>query len=243
MPATCQLPLPFPHRPAFSAADFLAAPSNTGALAWLDRTDDWPERRLALWGEAGCGKTHLLHVWAARNRALICGADQLPGSSPLPSAPAFAIDEAEALVDEIAMLHLLNATREAGLPVLLAARAPPSRWPVRLPDLASRLRAITAVWIGPPEDSLLRALLGRLLAQRQLSVSEELQEWLLLRLPRTAAALLHAAALLDRAALAAGARITRPLATRALAGLLMDGEADRASEPASEPSSSGPCFL
>ena len=71
--------------------------------------------------------------------------------------------------DETALLHLLNAAGEAGLPILLAAPAPPSRWPVRLPDLASRLRAITAVEIGPPEDALLRTLLARLLAERQLA--------------------------------------------------------------------------
>jgi chromosomal replication initiation ATPase DnaA len=50
--------------------------------------------------------------------------------------------------------------------VLLAARTPPAHWPVRLPDLASRLRATTAVEIAPPEDSLLRSLLARLLAER-----------------------------------------------------------------------------
>ncbi len=54
------------------------------------------------------------------------------------------------------------------MPVLLAARAPPARWQFGLADLASRLRAITAVEIGPPEDTLLRILLARLLAERQL---------------------------------------------------------------------------
>jgi chromosomal replication initiation ATPase DnaA len=39
-----------------------AAPSNGAALAWLERTADWPDHRLTLWGEPGCGKTHLLRL-------------------------------------------------------------------------------------------------------------------------------------------------------------------------------------
>ena len=56
--------------------------------------------------------------------------------------------------------------------------------------------------IGPAEDELLRGLLARLLAERQLAVAEPLQDWLRLRLPRSQAAIREAVARLDRAALA-----------------------------------------
>ncbi len=215
-PRTRQLALPFRHRPDYAAADFLAAPSNQDALAWLDRMPDWPDRRLALWGQPGCGKTHLLHIWASRLGAtLLTGAD-LAGLPPPPPGPGLAIDDADRPADETALLHILNACREAGRPVLLAATSPPARWPVRLPDLTSRLRAITTVEIAPHEDTLLRTLLARLLADRQLSVSPAVQDWLLLRLPRTAAAMRDAVARLDAAALAAGGRITRALAAATL---------------------------
>ena len=114
-----------------------------------------------------------------------------------------AVDDADA-APERPLLHLLNAAGEAGLPVLLAGRAAPARWHAALPDLASRLRAITAVRIGPAEDELLRSLLARLLAERQLAVAEPLQDWLRLRLPRSQGAIREAVARLDRAALAAG---------------------------------------
>ena len=116
-----------------------------------------------------------------------------------------AIDDAD-LAPEEPLLHLLNASAEAGCPALLASRTPPARWPIRLADLASRLRAITAVEIGPADDSLLRALLLRLLGERQLAVPQAVQEWLLLRLPRTPEAIREAAARLDRLALALGAK-------------------------------------
>ena len=113
--------------------------------------------------------------------------------------------------------------------MLLAARTPPARWPVRLPDLASRLRAVTAVEIRPAEEELLRALLARLLAERQISVPEAVQDWLLLRLPRTQAAMREAAARLDHGALAAGRGVTR-----ALAAAVLDELADQDDDPAAD---------
>ncbi|MDA8253677.1 MAG: chromosomal replication initiator DnaA, partial [Rhodospirillales bacterium] len=122
----------------------------------------------------------------------------------------------------------------------LAGRTPPARWPVALPDLASRLRATAAVEIRPAEDELLRALLARLLAERQIAVSEAVQAWLLARLPRTPAAVREAAARLDRAALAAGGPISRAVAAAVLSEM---GAADSPPESAAPPPPSPPRLL
>jgi len=223
MPPAPQLPLPFPYQPGYAPADFLRASSNESALSWLARPPDWPNGQLALWGTAGCGKTHLLRIWAARAGATLLTPAMLSDTPELPQSGGLALDDADQASEE-PLLHLLNAARESRLPMLLAARLPPARWAVRLPDLASRLRAITAVEIGPPEDSLLAALLLRLAADRQLELSPTLQEWLRRRLPRSPGALRDAVARLDHAALAAGGRINRSLAAEVLADLLADTE-------------------
>ena len=106
-----------------------------------------------------------------------------------PNSGALALDDADTVASEPLLLHLLNTARDRGLRVLLSGHAAPSRWPVRLPDLSSRLRAITAVEIRPPSDDLLAALLVRLLSDRQLSVAQSVQDWLLTRLPRSPAVL------------------------------------------------------
>ena len=143
---------------------------------------------------------------------------------PAPAGP-LAIDDADG-ADAHALLHVLNAAHEAGHPVLLAAATPPARWPTALPDLASRLRAITAVAIEAPEDELLHALLARLMAERQLRPAEPTIAWLLARLPRTHAAIADAVACLDEAAQALGAAITPALARQVLPGLIADPDED-----------------
>jgi len=210
-----QLALPFPHAPHYGSEAFLEAASNAEALHWLCNTASWPLGQLALWGPEGCGKTHLLHLWAKRQGAVLLAGPLLATEPPVGS---IAVDDADA-APERPLLHLLNAAGEAGLPVLLAGRAAPARWNPALPDLASRLRAITAVRIGPAEDELLRDLLARLLRERQLTVAEAVQDWLLLHLPRSQGAIREAVARLDHAALAAGGGITRTLAQAVAAGL------------------------
>jgi len=208
---TDQLRLPFTRATHFTDAGFLRAGSNQAALAWLARPEDWPDGRLVLWGPEGCGKTHLLHVWAAQHCAVL-SAPEGPPTRPV------AIDNAEH-APERGLLHLLNAAAEAGLPVLLTAKRAPARWDIALPDLASRLRAATAVEIRPPEDALLRNLLGSQLADRQLRVDEAVQAWLVQRLPRTPAAIRDAVDRLDAASLATSGRFTQRQAAAVLVGL------------------------
>ncbi|WP_183479814.1 chromosomal replication initiator DnaA [Komagataeibacter kakiaceti] len=225
-----QLVLPFAHTPRFAASDFVFSAANAAARSWLLGPTPWPERRLALWGAAGTGKTHLMEIWAARHAARLLHGRHLShahvaalftagaGGRPV---MALALDGADDCGDERALLHLLNTAREQGIALLLGGRAPPARWPVALPDLASRLRATMAVAIRQPGDGVLRVLLLRLLAERQIVVSQPVVEWLLRRLPRTALAMQEAARRLDHAAMAAGTPVTRVLATQALADMLV----------------------
>jgi chromosomal replication initiation ATPase DnaA len=193
----------------------VAAPSNAAARRWLEGTAAWPQGRLALWGPEGCGKTHLVHVWAEAAGAEVLAGPVLAEAEAPPQRPV-ALDDADA-APERPLLHLLNAAAEAHLPVLLAAREAPARWRSRLADLASRLAAITAVAIGPAEEMLLERLFARLLAEQQLTVPAALQGWMLERLPRTQAAVREAAARLDHAALAAGG-VSRALAAAIVGG-------------------------
>ena len=237
-----QLLLPFPHEAGYDSRDFLSAEANQEALAWLEI--DWPDQRLALWGPDGCGKSHLLHVWAARNAAAMLTGQALRDLDSLPDSGAVALDDADTVSSEPLLLHALNTARDRSLRVLLSARTPPARWPIRLPDLSSRLRAINAVEIRAPGDDLLAGVLMRLLSDRQLKVSQSTQDWLLTRLPRSPAALRRAVILLDRASLAFGKPITRMLASTVLA---KDGfavaDADEGAMSASDSSSHLPGFL
>lgn len=204
--------------PASSArADFLEDASNAQALAWLDRPGEWPLGRLALFGPAGVGKSHIARATAGAQGWRVLEGPALRGLPP-PGPGGTVLDDADAVAEDRALLHLINLCAERGERLLLVGREPPARWPVRLPDLGSRLRATASAGIARPGDALLGALLAKLFADRQLRVAPDLRAWLLQRLGRDAGTLAEAAARLDRAALVARAPVTRSLARAVLAG-------------------------
>lgn len=215
---TIQFAFEFPHRPAFGADDFLVAPSNAAAVAWLDRWPYWPASAVVLHGPPGCGKTHLAHVWQARSGAVLRAATALtPIVVPeLAVNAALVLDDAERAAER-PLLHLINLVAERGGHLLLTAQMPPARWTTALPDLRSRLVAMPEIAMVAPDDALIGAVLLKLFADRQLAVGEDVIVFLLHHMERSFAAARRLVAALDRAALIAQRRITVPLARQVLA--------------------------
>lgn len=214
-----QLPLALGHRESFARADFLAGPSNAAALALIDGWPNWPARVVALTGPEGAGKSHLAAIWAqtAGARLVACRAIDARSVPQALSTGALVIEDAyERDLDEAAMFHLLNLAHEERAFVLLTAREAPVLWRVALPDLASRLRAMPAAALAAPDDALLRAIMVKLFADRQLAVDDALIGYLMTRIERTCAAAQAAVAELDHVAL----RLKRPV-NRALAGEIL----------------------
>jgi chromosomal replication initiation ATPase DnaA len=207
---------------AFGRSDFVVSGCNAAALAWLERWPDWPAPALLLHGPRGSGKTHLAHLWCARASAVLVSGDALDeaGLQHLldQGDRRIVVDDADR-AGESPLLHLFNACHEANGSLLLTARASPGLWPVKLPDLGSRLRAAFAAGIGPPDDALLGAVLAKHFADRQVRVAPQLIAYLVRHMERSLAAVAEVAAALDRLALVGGGAITVPLARR----LLFDG--------------------
>src|SRR5579871_212168 len=218
-----QFSLALGHRESFDRADFLCGPGNETALALIDRWTDWPSRALALVGPEGSGKSHLAAIWAraAGGRVAASQAIDAPSVPEALASGALAIEDADrGNIDEAALFHLLNLAREQSAYILMTARQPPATWPIRLPDLASRLRALPVVTLDPPDDALLAAVLVKLFADRQLAVDDRLIEFLVHRIERSFAAAQAAVAELDREAM----RLKRPV-NRALAADVLRGRA------------------
>lgn len=211
-----QLPLAFAHRPSLAGEDFLVAPGNEQAVAWLDRWPAWPSTVLVVHGAPGCGKTHLARVFMAQSGAREVARDRLLAEEPprlLAEAPALVIEDVDRQLDgavEEALLHLHNVAREAGRHLLLTAGQPPARWALTLKDLRSRLAAAVTVAIAPPDDALMAALLVKLFADRQLKVDTDVVGFMLGRMERSFDAARRLVAAVDAAALEERRNVTVP---------------------------------
>jgi len=210
-----QLLLALDHSESFARDDFLAGPSNSAALNLIERWPDWPSRVMALIGPEGSGKSHLASIWAAEAGARTISARAL-AHSDLPAAfatGALVLEDLDADgLDERALFHLINLAREEAAFVLVTARAAPATLALGIRDLTSRLRAVPMVFLAPPDDTLLRALIVKLGADRQLTFDEPLVTYLANRIERSFAAARAAVLRLDEEALRQHRPVTKVLA-------------------------------
>lgn len=187
-----QIPLDLGHRTAMGRDDFLIAPNNQDAVAWIDLWPEWPAPALVLYGPIASGKSHLAAVWQERSKAAYINGNDLNDSSVrglVNGKQHVIIEDADDIIGDVekekGLFHLYNLFKEEKRTVLLTLMEPPIRRNFIVPDLASRLRAAPTVAIREPDDVLLGAILVKLFNDRQLRVGEDVIKYILPRMERS----------------------------------------------------------
>ena len=209
-----QLPLDLHFMSSRGRDDFIIGESNRLAATWIDRWPDWPGqyRVLNLVGPVASGKSHLASIWCEQSEAKVIGgvADWRPETDighavledpvPGPQWP------------EEPLFHLVNGSARDGRSLLITGREPVAGLGWQLADLKSRLRSINLVELDHPDDALLRRLLEKYFADRQLAVAGQVLDYMVGRMERSFQAVRTIAAAMDRRSLATRRDLTLPLA-------------------------------
>lgn len=217
-----QLAFDLPHRAALDAEDFLVSTCNQAAVDLVDAWPDWPHHLVLISGPKGCGKTHLVNVWRMRSGATLLGADDLSTHrlAGLPLEKGVVIENIDREPpDEKALFHLINLAKEQKFDILLTARSLPGEWQVALPDLRSRLRSLPPISIGSPDEALLKTLLVKLFSDRQIDVAPHVIDYVALRMDRSTDWVGRFVEATDKAALAAGRKVSRKIAADVIESL------------------------
>ncbi|MFH1793760.1 MAG: DnaA regulatory inactivator HdaA [Pseudomonadota bacterium] len=224
---SAQLPLDLARGPGMSRDELVVTGANAAAIALIDRWPDWQTPVVVLAGPAGSGKSHLAAIWTEAAHASATDPRRIgpDAISVAASGGAVVVDGVEAGIDETGLFHLINAAREGGGHVLLTSRRFPAAWGVRLPDLASRLKAATIVEIAEPDDLLLTAVVTKLFADRQVQVEPHVVSYIVNRIERSLSTAMNVVERLDQAALSRKTRITRGLAAEII-GAVDAGQGD-----------------
>lgn len=211
-----QLPLPLATPPALSRADFIVAPANAQAVAFIDSFPRWAAPAAALYGPSGSGKSHLVSAWAAASGAQIIAAAKLDAAAVARLEPgrAIAVEDVEQRAGDDALFALFQHIG----PLLLTGATPPATWPASLPDLLSRFGSLLAFALWAPDDALLAALTRKLFTDRQLAVPDPVIMRIVTSVERSPAAVRDFVARADARALAQKRPVTLGLVAGLLAG-------------------------
>jgi len=226
-PASPQLTLNLAPDPGYERENFFVSDSNEQAYAMIELWPSWPDPTLLILGPSGAGKSHLGAIWASIAKAGIQSAASLAAEDieALAAAGPLLLEDADAIgQSEAQLFHLVNLMRERGTALVLTAKTPPDAWGLRTADLVSRLRLAPTAAIGPPDDALMRAVLVKLLIDRQLVVDTGVVGYIALRIERSLDAARSFIDALDREALARQSRISRAIAGDVLLAMGHGGE-------------------
>ncbi|MDI9349665.1 MAG: hypothetical protein QM537_06650 [Candidatus Symbiobacter sp.] len=176
---------------------------------------------LALVGAAGSGKTHLARIWQLRTKSVYL----VPEDFSLESLPRLVDQNRYFILDPLTKLspqaeqnlfHFLGiladlARRHEPHGLLITAPQAPIAWPIALPDLASRLRAMSVVHLPEWRPENLALVLVKFFHDRQIQVNPEVIGYILTHAERSVAALRRVVGDLDELALVQRKPITLAL--------------------------------
>ena len=164
----------------FKSADFLKLPENLDACNFLDNfftQNNYlnnAEKSCILRGESGCGKTHLLNIYAQKYHANFISEEQIKSENPLRifyENGFFIIDNFCQIEDEEKLLQYLNCATESKSFLILSFN---QNKIFQLKDLESRIINIASCQINQASLDSLKQIFINILARKQIDLSNHI---------------------------------------------------------------------
>lgn len=166
------------HHIDYNKSKFIVSYCNLEAYNALHKDDVWPYNRLLLLGEHASGKTHLTSIWQEKNAAQIIDSNTI---YPLGTAQHILCDDIDNMQEE-RLLTLLNIATEYNKKLLMTMTTYRT---FTIKDLQSRMNATYKVLIKKPDESMIKALMQKILHDRQIHAKEAMIEYVATRIKRS----------------------------------------------------------
>ncbi|MDJ0920687.1 MAG: hypothetical protein QNI84_06135 [Henriciella sp.] len=181
-----QLPLTFPEN-QLGFDDMALTAANRGAVAAARRVDHWPYSTFCVVGPERSGLTTLVKAWVAHFEGVLLDPDleAVGDAARLEQIAAgyVAIDRSDLVSDERRLLALVSAVERLNGRLLCSATTSPAEWRTSLsPDLMSRLKSAPIARIEEPDEDMMRERLRRAAARSMLTLTKNVEDYLVLRL-------------------------------------------------------------
>ena len=193
---TGQYKLKFASNTYLGEDDYLVTQCNETAYKAVKLWPNWQHFSLAIYGPQSCGKSHLANIWITEVQKSLKRPIQIPiipahninmkNINKLANEyPYLVIDKLDSSINEEAFFHLYNHYNVPDKYILFTSEVAPSKLALKLPDLRSRLNIIPCVEIYQPDDEMLMALIVKLFNDRQIIISQDILEYILLHTERS----------------------------------------------------------
>ena len=201
-----QKTLNFGHKDNYSVKNLYKSTCNEIAINFIN---EWPKTTInnnifCIYGPSGSGKTHISKVWMEKSNAIIFN-----GISDLSFDYLSGFDR-NLIFEDIALnknwpenllFEFINEIKSSRLSLLITCNSDPLKIKWKTKDLISRFTSFTNIEIKLPDDILIRKLLIKQFADRQLSLDSEQIEYISKRIERSYSSIIKIVDRVDNLAL------------------------------------------
>ena len=201
-----QKTLNFGHKDDYSVKNLYKSTCNEIAINFIN---EWPKTTInnnifCIYGPSGSGKTHISKVWMEKSNAIIFN-----GISDLSFDYLSGFDR-NLIFEDIALnknwpenllFEFINEIKSSRLSLLITCNSDPLKIKWKTKDLISRFTSFTNIEIKLPDDILIRKLLIKQFADRQLSLDSEQIEYISKRIERSYSSIIKIVDRVDNLAL------------------------------------------
>lgn len=176
--------------------DYMVSSCNKEAYEMINTWPNWMGQGLVIYGPKGCGKTHLANVFVEKinSNSKKIGQISIVNASKINMKTLnrisnenrnIVIDNFSAKSNLEAIFHLFNIYNTEGRYMLFTSEIAPSRMQLPLKDLQSRLNMLPSIEIKEPDDLMLQALIVKLFNDKQIIISPEILNYILMNAQRS----------------------------------------------------------
>lgn len=202
-----QYSLQFKPQIDFAEESYIPTDSNKDALDWINKWPNWGKgiyNNIAyLFGEKSSGKTHLAKIWQAKSGAVFVTNRLLQGQLYFDDETnGYILEDMENFAEQEKLLfNFLNYIINSKKFLLITSNSAPSKIEFHLPDLKSRINSFLAIKIKKPDENMIGQILLKYFADRQISVSSNVINYLIHRIDRSYKNISDVAEKLDKVSL------------------------------------------
>ena len=201
-----QKTLNFGYKDNYSFKNLYKSTCNEVAINYIN---EWPKTSInakifCIYGPSGSGKTHISKVWMEKSNALIFN-----NMRDL-SFDYFNKFDRNLIFEDVApnknwpenlLFEFINEIKSSSLSLLITCNSDPLKLKWKTNDLFSRFTSFTNIEIKLPDDFLIKKLLIKQFADRQLSLDGEQIEYISKRIERSYSSIIEIVDRIDNLAL------------------------------------------
>tara|TARA_B100001248_G_C27281700_1_gene408045 strand:- start:20 stop:676 length:657 start_codon:yes stop_codon:yes gene_type:complete len=183
-----QLIFKFPFKIRYYEQDFYVSSNNFSAYKLIESWPNWPGKWLNIFGDPGCGKTHLSKILEKKIKKIkILDAENINNDIVpiLNQLECLIIDNYKNNIKEELLYSILNQSKQLEKYIVINSIKPISKMNLEIKDLQSRVNSFVFIGIDLPTDELLKVIISKSFSEKQININPKISEYILKNVDRS----------------------------------------------------------